>query len=119
MSQKGIKDRTALLICCSAAEASTIRQEATREFRSISGYMLNILSRMLTYDERFVVGETSLRVRPRRKLNQPRTEILLRCSLAEAKRIRSVARRTNMSISAFVLGRLRLSWKARGIRQDG
>jgi hypothetical protein len=46
------KKRTALLIRCSAEEADLIRQAATVERRTISGYILNCIMRRIAVNAR-------------------------------------------------------------------
>jgi hypothetical protein len=107
--------RTALLINCSTAEATTIRNRSELQRRSVSGYVLNIVMRAVSFEETLSNKIDNLRLpqlplhRPAR-LTGPRTTLLLRCSLDEARRIRSAAKRRGSTISGFVLHSLRRSW---------
>ena len=113
--------RTALLIRCSAEEAQAIREFAEHERRTVSGYVLNILTRALNVEERLFASLNRLQslnrtlYRTPLRLPGPRTAVLLRCSSAEADRIRTAAARRQTTISGFVLHTLRVSWSlARG-----
>jgi uncharacterized protein (DUF1778 family) len=110
-------NRTALLIRCSADEAAAIRDRAERDRRTISAYMLTRLVAALRVEE--MLFERLSRFR---EFNQaaartplrppgPRSAILLRCSVEEAKQIRVAAGRRQTTISGFVLHALRRSWK--------
>lgn|SRR5690348_1295798 len=105
-------NRTALFICCSVEEAKTIREQAESERRAISAYVLNIVMRILPFEERFG-NAPSHKTRPRPI--RPRTGILLRCTVQEANRIRAAAARAQAPISTFVLDHLRRSWRARSV----
>jgi uncharacterized protein (DUF1778 family) len=111
--------RTALLVCCSIEEAQQIRNAAAMERRTVSNYVMCILSRVLAIEE-------ALRTRSRRfqELNRlrsfvtvrplgPRTAVLLRCSVEEANEIRAAAARRESTISGFVLRSLHRAWNAR------
>lgn len=103
-------NRTSLFICCSALEAKTIHRQAQAERRTVSSYVLYILSRILPFEERMFVVQNYHRPRPR--LTGPRTAVLVRCSTAEANRIRTAAARTGTTISNFVVTRLKRWWLA-------
>jgi hypothetical protein len=110
-------ERTALLICCSQLEAKTIRAQAKTERRTVSGYVLNILSRILSYEERFDEQKLS-EPKPRRSRPRsigPRTAVLVRCSMEEARRIRAKAESVGGTVSSYVVTRLRWSWRGRGV----
>jgi uncharacterized protein (DUF1778 family) len=116
ISPAAVPDRTALLIHCSAEEAKTIRQRAILQRRTIGGYVLNVMMRVIAHDERLftqlgrlqrwdrIFGWNSLRP------VGPRTTMLLRCSAQESTRIRVAAKRRGATISTFVLHTLRSSW---------
>jgi hypothetical protein len=113
-----MSDRTALLIPCSQEEADTIRGEAKRQHRGVSGYILHILIRAVEFEEILVAKghrvqalNRTLSRTPIRTIG-PRTTILLRCSTEESQRIRRAARMRDTTISGFVLQSLRRSWKA-------
>ena len=109
-------ERTALLICCSELEAKTIRAQAKTERRTVSGYVLNILSRMLGYEERYDGQRLSARKPPARGRSiGPRTAVLVRCSMEEASRIRAKAESVGSTASSYVVTRLRWSWRGRGV----
>src|SRR5215467_632189 len=111
-----MSDRTALLICCSAEEAQKVRREAEHERRTMAGYVLNILLRALTLEERLAARLSDFqrlnRVLARTPVRSPgvRTAILVRCTVDEANRIRAAARRRDTTISGFVLHCLHRSW---------
>jgi hypothetical protein len=46
-----VPDRTAALIHCSAEEAKTIRERAILQRRTIRGYVLNVMMRVISHDE--------------------------------------------------------------------
>jgi predicted HicB family RNase H-like nuclease len=108
--------RTAFLLRCSDAAAESIREKAKQSRRSISGYVLGVLDRSLHMEE-ILSGRT---VRPNDFSGTPgrasvretgaQTAILVRCTAAEADRVRAAAKRREMSISAFVMHCLRRSW---------
>ena len=114
-----MSDRTALLIRCSAREARTIRGEAEIERRTVSHYILNIVMRALLVEERLFHGVSQFdKVTPVPRSASvrkpgPRTAILVRCSVAEAKRIRAAAARRRSAINEFVLACVRRSWLAK------
>lgn len=57
--------RGVLFICCSMLEAKTIRREAQAERRTVSGYVLAIVFRILPLEERiFMVDYRRRRPRP-------------------------------------------------------
>jgi uncharacterized protein (DUF1778 family) len=105
--------RAALIISCSQQEAALIRQHADLQRRTISGYLLNHVMRVVAVQEklfaRFKTGPgVNLDYKP--KSSGPRTTLLLRCSKIEAKRIRHAARTRQTTISAFVLYCVRQYW---------
>jgi hypothetical protein len=109
-------DRTALLIRCSEDEARHIRAYSQRERRTVSAYVLAIVESNLDIEERLLARLTRFTqlngVLSRAVIRGvgPRTAVLVRCSVTEAKRIREGARRREMRISCFVLHALRRSW---------
>jgi len=109
-------DRTALIISCSREQAAIVHQRADLERRTVSGYVLRILMRSMDVEDRVVLiqqdsGRPLTPYQPVR-LPGPRTKILLRCSKAEAQRIREGAKRRRTTISWFVLYTLSFSWSA-------
>lgn len=106
--------RTALTIRCSQEEAAILRSQASTEHRSLSGCLLNILERILDFEEGYP-GELTNLIHAAALIPppKPRTKILLRCSAEQAHRIRRAAIRRNTSISKFVVFSLRRHWKAR------
>jgi hypothetical protein len=102
------------MISCSKEEARTIRGKAEFQRRTISGYVLKIVLKAIQLDERLY--ENYRRLAP---LNfslfgskpRPRTVMLIRCSSQEAARIRSAAKRRDLTISGYVLYCLRASWQ--------
>ena len=107
--------RTALLIRCSAEEATKTREEAAEQRRTMSAYVLNIVLRSLPYEEMRQPHRSALSNR-RASMHgdlwapSPRTAILVRCSQYEAARIRAAANRRQATISGFVLHALRRAW---------
>jgi len=109
--------RTALLIRCSEAEATVIRDQAGVERRTISGYVLEIVMRTLDLEDILLIR----RARPSRQKRSraqeltmrgsTRSAILVRCSQAEARLIRSAALEKGTTISAYVLRVLRRWWE--------
>lgn len=104
--------RTALLIRCSTGEATTIRDQARTERRTISSYLLNIVVRSVEIEERiegmWVTSPafrkmTAEAFRDLPRPLRPRTAVLVRCSMEEASRIRAAARRKRITISGYVL----------------
>jgi len=105
--------RTALHICCSAAEAKITRSQARSEMRTVSAYVLGVVLRAVQFDKGF--ERLPLRARPKPRRMGPRASILVRCSVAEASRIRLAAARRRTEISTFVLEQLRRAWRVRGL----
>ena len=107
--------RTALLIRCQADEADRIREEAQKEHRTISSYVLYVAlkevvaCRLLSELNHYRRSPTSSRVMG------PRGAILVRCTVTEAEQIRETARTRQMPINAFVLWALRRTWDSRPI----
>jgi hypothetical protein len=83
--------RTALLIRCSTEEAERIRTEAQKELRTLSGYVLNAMTRTFLIEDNLLSNLSDYRsmnsVSSRRALIAPgpRTALLVRCSIAEAE----------------------------------
>jgi len=110
-----VSDRTALLIYCSQEQVEKIRTVAELQHRTVSGYVLNIVMRAVTFEETLYAGSDTRITKP--ALTQPvplspgpRSTMLLRCSTEEASRIRSAAKQRQTSISAFVRHVLKRSW---------
>lgn len=110
--------RTSLLIRLSHEDAVRIRQEASSEHRSLSGYLLNVLERSFFIEQKVSHGASTpmLRMQARATLGPQvkklYTAVHLRCTVEEAARIRAYAARRQLSISDFVLFSLRRLWKA-------
>lgn len=106
-----MNDRTALLIRCSHTEATIIRNEAKLERRTVNNYVLNIVLRSLQIDERVSLGgrDRSVYFTPM-SVPGPRSAILVRCSIAEARGIRAAAKQRKTGISSYVLHTLRRTW---------
>jgi hypothetical protein len=97
-----------------------VRARAKLERRGISGYILNIVMRVVDFEERilpktgglYAFGRMGTLTRP----PGPRTTLLLRCSTEESERIRRAAKTTDSTISGLVLYSLKLSWAAQDRR---
>jgi hypothetical protein len=108
--------RTSLLINCSKKEAEEVRTRAELQRRTVSGYVINIVIRSVSFSDGLV---SSLGRVPFFKLDRgkpgrgvaPRTTLHIYCTNDEAKRIRGAANLRHMTISGFVLGCLRRSWE--------
>jgi uncharacterized protein (DUF1778 family) len=115
-----VSHRTALLIRCSADEATEIRDRAREDRRTLAQYVLNIVSRALNLEEilaatsrvRLIHGRVE---RDARSVRGTRTAILVRCSSDERNRIRRAAERNEVTISGFVIYCLKLSWRAEAL----
>jgi hypothetical protein len=107
-----MSDRAAIFVNCSQREATTIRERAKAEHRNVSGYVRHIVMRVVAVEEKLRKSAVlnRLLLRPSVRLPGPRTAFLLRCSQEEAKRIRTVAKMTDRTISGFVLRTLRRHW---------
>lgn len=109
-------DRTALLINCSQQELEQMRAYAEAEHRTLSGYVLNIVMRTVTFDESLFASlnrfaeSAPFTVPQMPRPTGPRATMLLRCSIPEATRIRGAAKRRKITISAFILHAVRRSW---------
>jgi hypothetical protein len=111
-----VAERTALHICCSAAEAKIVRSQAKSEMRTLSAYVLGIVLRAVQFDKGY--ERLAMRARPKSHRMGPRASILVRCSVAEASRIRLAAARRRTEISTFVLEQLRRAWRVRGLAAE-
>jgi hypothetical protein len=83
---------------------------AERERRTVSGYVLNIVLRSVGVEERFFARVIRLGPLPFSRPAGPRTCLLIRCSEEEAKRIRQVAKRRQMTMCGYVLYCLERWW---------
>jgi hypothetical protein len=109
-------NRTALLINCSQQQAKTVRDEATREHRTVSGYVLHIVLRSIDFEDSLFSRHRSLTSLPPphpERLERPRTTVLIRCSAEEARRIRAAAKRRDTTMSGYILSTLRRAWDVR------
>lgn len=106
--------RTTLTIRCSQEEAAILHSQADAEHRTLSGCLLNILERVLLFEERYP-GELTSLIHAEALIPPPKpgTKMLLRCSVVQANRIRRAATRRKTSISKFVVFSLRRHWKAK------
>jgi uncharacterized protein (DUF1778 family) len=108
--------RTALLIRCTVEQALTIRLQAEKERRTVSAYVLNILTSAIEVEDALFRKLTHYalmnQVLGRKAVTDvgQRTAILVRCSCAEADQIRAAAKRRDMPINAFVLQALKRAW---------
>ena len=101
-----------VIISCSRREASTIRQLAALQHRTMSGYILHALLRNIDVEDMLLARLGRLPPLRSRRDPGPRTTVLLWCSSKEAQRIRAAAKRRDSTTSGFVLHVLRNSWKA-------
>jgi hypothetical protein len=107
--------RAVLLLACSQEEASTIREKAAEETRTISAYVLRIVMRSVQIDEKFFADFSKLaNLNPALVKPRPRTVVLIRCSDKESVRIRTTAVRRDSTISGYIIHCLRRSWNAGG-----
>ena len=110
--------RTSLLIRLSHEDAVRIRKEASSEYRSVSGYLLYVLTRSFWIEEKVVGGVSkSFLCQQARAIMGPQTKKLhtaihLRCTVEQAARIREYAARRQLSIGDFVVFSLRRLWIA-------
>lgn len=106
--------RTALLIRCSKEEASAIHAQAARERRTVSAYVLNVMARALQLEAKLnTTPELARRLYSSITRDPgPRSAILVRCTIQEARNVRGAARLRGATISSFVLHALRRSWSA-------
>lgn len=115
-NDSAMNPRTAFLLRCSNPAAETIREKARQSRRSISGYVLGVLDHSLHMEE--ILSGRTVRLndyagtsgRAPVRESGAETAILVRCTDAEADRVRAAARRRDMSISAFVMHCLRQAW---------
>jgi uncharacterized protein (DUF1778 family) len=108
-----MEPRRAILLSCSKEESRTIHALAEDQRRTVSGYVLKILMRAITFEDDLAAiranGLHRLDIYSRRDPGR-RTTLLLRCSKEEDKRIRAAAKRRGATLSGFILGSLRCSW---------
>jgi hypothetical protein len=107
--------RTSVIISCTAGDAAFTRERARSRRQTISGYILDVVMRLIDIDDRLFA--TYARLGPLTWRHPapapgPKTTLLIRCSEEEAKRIRLAAKRRDSTVSAFVLHALRVSWKS-------
>ena len=110
--------RTSLLIRLSPQDAVRIREGASSEYRSVSGYLLHALDRSFRIEEAVVrdanVPLISMQARaiigPQNKKSH--TAVHLRCTVEQAAKIRKYAAKRQLSISDFVIFSLRRLWNA-------
>lgn len=111
-------NRTSLLIRLSHADAARIRKEAATEHRSLSGYLLHVLERSFSIEQKFALDASAamLSLQARSILGEQvkalHTAVHLRCTVDEAARIRKYAARRHLSISDLVVFSLRRWWNA-------
>jgi hypothetical protein len=89
-----------------------MRSQAKSEMRTLSAYVLRIVLRAVQFDRGF--ERLPMHARPKSRRMAPRASILVRCSVAEASRIRLASARRRTDISSFVLEQLRRAWRVRG-----
>ena len=118
-----MEERAALLICCSLEEAAEIREQAAREHRKVSSYLLSLVMKSIEFEEalfarfhrlsalRLPMNGIGEPMNGRPLASQPRTAMLLRCSSEEGRRIRLAAQRRDASISKFVMFIVRRAWR--------
>jgi len=110
--------RTSLLIRLSHNDAARVRKEASSEHRSLSGYLLHVLERSFSIEQKLTLGASTpmLSLQARATLGEQvkalHTAVHLRCTVDEAARIRKYAAGRQLSISDFVVFSLRRLWKA-------
>src|SRR5215475_9793888 len=110
--------RTSLLIRLSHKDAARIRKEAASEHRSLSGYLLHVLERRFSIEEKLTLGASGpmsylqTRTTLGEQVKALHTAVHLRCTVDEAARIRKYAARRQLSISDFVVFSLRRRWRA-------
>lgn len=103
--------RTALLINCSKDQADGIREHAASQRRPVSGYVLNIATRAIAFEERFAKrGRLSIILPAALRPPGPRTTMLVRCAREEAALIRGTAKRHDTTISAYMLFVVQRAW---------
>ena len=108
-------ERASIIFRCSPEQAAKVRHLAATNRRTVAGYLLSVLDRNLTLEERYHEGYTPYMAAQSREFRAPfgpRTAIHLRCSSEEANRIRRAATRRQMSISRFIIFSLERSWRA-------
>ena len=111
-----MKRRTSLLIRLSREDAARIHEEASSEYRSLSGYLLRKLGISFRIEGTLPVGfAKSLLEKQARAVIGPqdkklRIAVHLRCTVEEAETIRACAARRELSIGDFVVFSLRRSW---------
>ena len=112
--------RTSLLIRLSHEDAVRIRAEAFSEYRSLSGYLLHVLERSFSIEQRVVreASESLLSEQARAvvgpQYKKHHTAVHLRCTVEQAAKIRKYAAKRQLSISDFVIFSLRRLWIAVG-----
>jgi uncharacterized protein (DUF1778 family) len=115
-STETMPNRAAILLQCSQGEARQIRSRAKLDHRRLSNYILSVVMPTVAFEEALHAKLTRFRelngALERRYIRGPgpRTNILLRCSREESKRIRKAAEGREMTISGFLVHSLRRSW---------
>ena len=110
--------RTSLIVRCSQDDADRIRNQASSEHRSLSGYLLYVLERSMWIEDRLTHGLTKSILSAQadsiksERHKQIRTAVHLRCTVKQAEKICAYAARRHLSISDFVVLSLRRTWDA-------
>jgi len=104
--------RPALLLACSHEEADMIRKQAFVQSRTISAYVFLVVMRSVTFDEKQFAefGRVAVYSGRLKRGVGPRTTMLLRCTTEQALRIRTAAKRRDVTISGYILYCLKRSW---------
>ena len=105
--------RASIIVRCFPEQAAKIRYCAGSERRTVAAYMLSVLERNITIDEKFHGYKPAMEARRKISSLEKRTAIHLRCSSEEANRIRGAAAAINMSLSRFVVFVLERSWRTK------
>ncbi len=110
--------RTSLLIRLSHEDAARIREGASSEYRSVSGYLLYVLERSFRIEEVVVRGASEPLISNQARaiigpqIKKRHTAVHLRCTVEQAAKIREYAAKRQLSISDFVIFSLRRLWIA-------
>jgi uncharacterized protein (DUF1778 family) len=115
--------RTSLILRCSPENAAKVRHHAAIEHRSVAGYLLSVLERIVAIEEKYHGYRSTMVAQfkgQRSHEKEDRTAIHLRCGVEQADRIRRAAARRQLSISKFIVFSLERSWQAseRARRRD-
>jgi hypothetical protein len=102
--------RGSLLLSCTKEEAEEMRVRAKAQNRTLSATILKVVLRGIDFDDRMFAEFKARALPPVEPRPGRKIAVHLRCSVAQARRIRAAARRRGATISRYVLYFLSAAW---------